>query len=94
MMFFWVDANTKCAVIQSTAALGPTWSENASLLLAERSSATERDQIFAAGAELGQNPGVGKAEITFKRLGFKMSAGEEKTKQNNGAKHRFVCVGG
>lgn len=43
---------------------------------------------------LHTGPGVGKAEITFKRLGFETSAGAEKTQQNSGAKRRFVCVGG
>lgn len=73
-----------------TEAFGPGWSENSSLSLPERSSTTERDQIFAAelGKSSAHRTGSGKAEITFKRLGFKMSAGEEKTKE------RLVCVGG
>lgn len=76
-----------------------TFGQKISHLLSESARAPQKETKYLQQAQswervLHTEPGVGKAEITFKRLGFKMSAGEEKTKQNSGAKHRFVCVGG
>lgn len=67
-----------------------SWSENIPFTSSKCLSATEGDQIFAASRAgervLHTELGVGKAEITFKRLGFEMSVGGETS-----VRHRFVC---
>lgn len=54
-----------------------SWSENIPFTSSKCLSATEGDQIFAASRAgervLHTELGAGKAEITFKRLGFEMS---------------------